>query len=163
MVIVYKNRRDLLYRLYLDQSTNCSGWALFEGNLLIDSGNIDLNKISDTSIRIAKMIEEIYDLIDTHDIKQVVVEDTQFQNNIETLKILTRLQGAIIGHCLSKGIEFKITKPSEWRKILGFKQGRGVKREELKQQAFEYVNRFYDGIVSEDECEAICIGLAIAS
>ena len=52
-----------------------------------------------------------------------------------------------------------ILKPTEWRKACGFKQGR-VKREQLKQQAIDFVKDVYHLQVTDDEADAICIGSA---
>lgn len=57
------------------------------------------------------------------------------------------------------GVKYEIVRPSEWRKELGFRQG-ATKREELKQQAIDYVLKNYGEEVSSDEADAICIALA---
>lgn len=44
--------------------------------------------------------------------------------------------------------------------MLGFKQGRQVKRPELKQQAIDYVADHYGENVSSDEADAMCIATA---
>lgn len=46
--------------------------------------------------------------------------------------------------------------------MLGFKQGRNIKRAQLKAQAQKFVKDHYDIEVTEDEADAICIGLAFA-
>ena len=61
----------------------------------------------------------------------VVIEDVALQSSPKTLIQLAQLQGAIMGVCELNNIPYEIIKPSEWRKILGFKQGR-AKRAELK-------------------------------
>lgn len=45
--------------------------------------------------------------------------------------------------------------------MLGFKQGRQVKRPELKQQAIDYVADHYGEVVSSDEADAMCIAKAV--
>lgn len=44
--------------------------------------------------------------------------------------------------------------------MLGFKQGRQVKRPELKQQAIDYIAEHYGEVVSSDEADAMCIAKA---
>lgn len=52
----------------------------------------------------------------------------------QTMKILAELLGVIIGICRSLDIQHRVYLPTEWRKILGFQQGR-IPRQELKAQA----------------------------
>lgn len=46
---------------------------------------------------------------------------------------------------------------SSWRAALKIKQGRGIKRESLKQQDIQYVQNKYNIKVNDDEADAICI------
>lgn len=89
----------------------------------------------------------------------VVIEDVALQASAKTVIQLAQLQGAIVGACDIFNVPYEIIKPSEWRKILGFKQGR-VKRAELKQQAIDYVKTYYNEDVSSDEADAMCIATA---
>lgn len=60
-------------------------------------------------------------------------------------------------------IKYSIYLASEWRKIISKKTGIsfGRKREEQKQAAQDYVHTVLEhGNVTEDECDAILIGLA---
>ena len=93
----------------------------------------------------------------------VYIEDTALQRNAKTLKELSQLQGVIIGYCKAKGIDIQIITPSQWRKQLGFKQGSGVKRQELKRQCSMWVKTNMGLERSEDEIEAIGIGAAVLS
>lgn len=111
--------------------------------------------------RIHKMSEMINEKIDEVNPNIIVLEDTQQQaGNIQIVKILSRLQGVIMGMCYGKHINYKIMAPSTWRSMLEFKQGKGVKRTELKAQSIEYVKDKFDIKVTDDESDAICIGLA---
>ena len=90
----------------------------------------------------------------------VVIEDVALQSSAKTVIQLAQLQGAIIGACEMFNIPYEILRPSEWRKTLGFKQGRQIKRPELKQQAIDYVAEHYGEVVSSDEADAMCIAKA---
>lgn len=90
----------------------------------------------------------------------VVIEDVALQSSAKTVIQLAQLQGAIIGACEMFNIPYEILRPSEQRKILGFKQGRQVKRPELKRQAIDYVAEHYGENVSSDEADAMCIATA---
>lgn len=89
----------------------------------------------------------------------VVIEDVVLQHSVKTLIELARLQGIIIGICDLYGINCVILKTTEWRKLLGFNQGK-IKREDLKKQAICYIKEKYNQDVTSDEADAICIALA---
>lgn len=121
---------------------------------------IDLSKVKDTNERATKMRQMIQSRIKTNSPDLVVIEDVALQSSAKTVIQLAQLQGAIIGACDIFNIPYEILKPTEWRKTLGFKQGRQIKRPELKQQAINYVAENYDEIVSSDEADAMCIAKA---
>ena len=54
-------------------------------------------------------------------------------------------------------IDLHILTPSKWRASLGYKQGPKVKREELKQNAVNYIMSKYKIKANDDTAEAICI------
>jgi Holliday junction resolvasome RuvABC endonuclease subunit len=146
--------------LSFDQSSNLSGYCLFDGDI-IDSGIIDRHKIKDRDIRIAEMSVAIYKKIDELNPDLVVIENIQNQSNIPTVILLARLQGMILGYCYVHKIRTEILASAKWRSVLGFKQGAGIKRDELKQQAIDYIaNEFLVDDIEIDEGEAICIAIA---
>lgn len=107
------------------------------------------------------MISEIVGLISQFDeIDHIVIEDTVLQKSPQTMKKLSQIQGVLIGYCIEHGLPYFVLPPASWRKLLAFKQGNGIKREELKQQALQLVESTYHIQVSDDEADAICIGLA---
>ena len=128
-----------------DQALGKTGVCTIDGDTVYHS-LIDLSKIKDTLERNRPDL--------------VVIEDVALQSSPKTLIQLAQLQGAIMGVCELNNIPYEIIKPSEWRKILGFKQGR-VKRAELKQQAIDYVKTYYGEDVSSDEADAMCIATAV--
>ena len=144
-----------------DQSTRCSGWAYFLDGKYIESGTIDMSKSKlNTDERSFEMAKEIWKVIKKYKPEHVVIEDTQQQNNVKTVIILARLQGAIIGYAEAHGVKVHILLPSQWRKVLDYAQGPKVKRQELKQQSIDYVMDNFGLYLSEDECEAIAEGVA---
>lgn len=104
------------------------------------------------------MCKAVCDLIGKTCPDLVVFEDVAFQKNAAALITLARLQGVIIAKCLFDKNEFFIYSPSSWRKHLGFQQGKGIKRGNLKEQAIKYVKDSFGIEAGEDVCEAICIG-----
>ena len=107
------------------------------------------------------MSKNIISLLDNYSPIVIYIEDTALQKNAKTLKELSQLQGVIIGYCKAKNIDIQIITPSQWRKQLGFKQGAGIKRKELKEQCFNWVKENLNLERSEDELEAIGIGAAV--
>lgn len=122
---------------------------------------IDLSKTKDPSERHAVMRQMIQSRIKNNHPDLVVIEDVALQSSVKTVIQLAQLQGAIIGACEMFNVPYEILRPSEWRKMLGFKQGRQVKRPELKQQAIDYVADHYGEVVSSDEADAMCIAKAV--
>lgn len=106
------------------------------------------------------MCEKLNELIINSKPDYVILEDVALQSNPLTLTTLARIQGAIIQSLLICNIPYSIYKPSSWRKMLCFNQGRGIARKELKKQAIQYVKNKFNIDVKEDICEAICIGQA---
>lgn len=146
--------------LAFDQSTKISAYSLWVDDKYIESGVIDLHKMKDTSERIRAMGVELGKTIEKYAPDKVVIEEVAQQSNPLTLKLLARIQGVIIGFCAAHNIETYIIEPSKWRSVLHFRIGSGVKRQELKAQAIQYIKDAYNLELSEDECEAICINEA---
>ena len=147
--------------LALDQSTKITGWSLFVDERYVDSGVIDLSKNKNTEDRSKQMALAICKVIADACPDVTVIEEVAMQSNAQTLKLLARIQGVAIGFCAAHNIPLHILEPSKWRSALDFKQGRAVKREELKQQSFDYVKEHLGfNYFSEDRCEACCINVA---
>lgn len=144
-----------------DQASITAGWSLFDENGYIDSGIIKKDKNIPINQRVPQMAEAICAKIKESKVDVVCIEGIQTQSNQRTVIDLARLQGGIMMYCEVKHIPIHILPPSEWRKVLEFRQGSKVKREELKEQSINYVKRHlgFDDF-SEDRCEACCIGIA---
>lgn len=146
--------------LAFDQSTKISAYSIFVGGKYIECGVIDLHKMKNTSERVRAMGVELCNTISKYKPDIVVIEEVAQQSNPMTLKLLARIQGVIIGFCAAHNIDTYILEPSKWRSVLHFTQGAGVKREELKAQAIQYVKDVYGLDLTEDECESCCINEA---
>ena len=147
--------------LAFDQSTRVTGWSLFVDEKYTDSGVIDLGKNKNTEDRSKQMGLAMCQIITDSKPDAVIIEEVAMQSNAQTLKLLARIQGVAIGFCAAHNIPLHILEPSRWRSVLDYKQGRAVKREELKQQSFDYIKKHlgFDDF-SEDRCEACCINMA---
>lgn len=82
-----------------------------------------------------------------------------YMRSVQAVILLARLQGIIMGFCDMLNIPYTVYLPSQWRKVLGFKQGR-VTRENLKQQAIDLIRDTYNLSVQTDEADALCIAMA---
>ncbi len=147
--------------LSMDQSTRVSGYCLFQDGKYIESGVIDMSKSElNTPERSFEMAKALWEVIKKHQPDHLIIEDTQQQNNVKTVIILSRLQGMIIGYAEAHNVKVHILLPSAWRKALKYTQGPKIKRQELKQQSIDYVKKIFGLVLSEDECEAVCINEA---
>ena len=145
----------------IDQSTRCSGYAVFEDSIYICSGVINMSKSKlETEERSFEMAREIWKVINKYKPDHLVLEGCQQQSNPKTMIILARLAGMIIGYSEAHNVKTHTLLPSQWRKALQYSQGAKVKRQELKQQSIDYVKKNLNLYLSEDECESICIGEA---
>lgn len=147
--------------LSFDQSSTCSGWCYSVDGEIVSHGFIDKHKNKDIDSRIGEMGLALCAKIKELNPSLVVIEDIQNQSSVKTVIHLARLQGCVVLYCASKKIPLKILHPTEWRRVLNYRQGPKVKREELKQQSRDYVeNHLGLDIESEDENEACCINIA---
>lgn len=146
--------------LSFDQSTVLTGYAIFENETLVSHGVIDLHKESDLLARAHQMWLEIDSLIGDVQPDVIVYEGVSLQNNAQVLIKLGNLQGHIMASAWRANIPFVSYLPATWRKKLSFRQGKGVKRSELKKMAVTLVEETYGMHVREDEAEAVAIGLA---
>ena len=141
--------------LALDQSTRISGWSVFEDKELKDFGH--WTETSDSiGKRILNISNHIKDLINKYDPDLVVFENIQLQNRnigVDTFQKLAWVQGAIISVLEEWDVEYKIIYASEWLK------GSDKHRNEQKKIAQQWVKDTYNLKCTQDEADAICIGV----
>ena len=148
--------------LAFDQASQKTGVAWFEDSTLLGYEVLDYSRVKDADLRVRLMMESMFNLIGEHKPDALVFEGVALQRSAGAVIMLAQIQGGLMGYCYSHNISGMIYKPSVWRKMLGFKQGRNIKRAQLKAQAQKFVKDHYDIEVTEDEADAICIGLAFA-
>lgn len=147
--------------LVCDQSTRCTGYSWFISGQYIESGIIDMSKSKlETGERSFEMAKAIWKVIKQYKPDYFIMEETQNQNNIKTVQILSRLQGMLIGYAEAHKVKTYILQPSKWRGILHYSQGPKIKRAELKQQSLDYVKEHLGFELPEDQAEAYCMGVA---
>lgn len=154
--------------LSLDLSTKSSGWAVFNGEQLMDHGCYT-SASTDMIKRIHIMIDGIQSLLDKYtDIDTIVVEEVRPEGgygvgNQKTHKALMYLQAALeflVHDNYSKRVNIEYIYPNSWRAAIGIKTGRGVKRTSLKEADIAFVKEIFGITVNDDEADAICIGFA---
>ncbi len=131
--------------LGLDMSTKKSGYALFDGQNLIDYGLWQI-ETEDWRGRVLWMSERLDNFIKTHKIDQIFIEDVPLSNkNPMTLKMLSALQGSVLTVCKLNDIKCEFIGVSQWRSALGLFTGtrNGTKREEMKKSSIEYANKTF--------------------
>lgn len=146
--------------LALDQSSRCSGWAIFDDEELIDSGTFTL-KSDDIGERLVDYKKHVEKLICDNDIEEVAFEDIQMQNqinNVQTFKVLAEIFGVTQEYLVEQGHSYHVVSSNTWKSQLNIK---GKQRAEQKKNAQAYVLEHYNKKVSQDESDAICIGTCV--
>lgn len=144
--------------LSLDLSTKSTGWAVGIDQKLIQHGCI-VEKSKQVIRRIIQMRDKVGQLIKQHKIEKIIMEEVRPDYNAHTGKVLMWLQAAIviIAYEINPQIQCDFIGASEWRATLKMRQGKGIKREQLKPQDTEYVKNKYGISVNDDQADAICI------
>ena len=144
--------------LSLDLSTKSSGWCIGQNESLETHGCITASS-RDVIKRIIKMRDQLSKIIKNNKIDKIVMQQVRPQYNSHTNKVLMWLQAIIVvaAYEINPKIEYQFIGANTWRAALKIKQGRGVKREQLKPQDIQYVQNKYNIKVNDDEADAICI------
>lgn len=148
--------------LALDQALQTTGWAIFDNDKLISHGHFTIPANKPIEIRLRNFMRKLIELGQEFDFEYVFFEDIQSQQNKETYKKLAYVQAAIMIWSYFAELSFTILSPSHWRKVLKdkYKISFGKSRKEQKSAAQQLVRQQFDIEATEDECDAICIGLA---
>lgn len=145
--------------LALDQSSHITGWAVFEDKTLLEYGKFELTN-SDLGVRLKQIRERVDKMVKEYEIDKIVMEDVQYQqnvaNNVQTFKTLAEILGVLYEYATAAGLDHEIVLAGTWKKFLGIK---GRNRAEQKRNAQDYIVNNYQIKPTQDECDAICIGL----
>lgn len=144
--------------LTLDLSTKSSGYCIGQDQIIQQHGCITANQ-KDVEKRIIKMRNQIKKIIEKYNPKKIIMQEVRPEYNSRTNKVLMWLQAAIViaSYEIDPKIQCQFVGASEWRAAIKIKQGRGIKRDQLKPRDIEYVKNKYNIIVNDDEADAICI------
>ena len=148
--------------LALDQSSKISGWAVFNDTTLEEYGKINLEKYDDVGIRLNLLRQSVQKLIIEKNIDKVILEDIYMDNvranNVQTFKVLSEVLGVLYELCIDMHKPVDIVLSGTWKATLGIK---GKTRPEQKQNAQAYVLENYNIKPTQDEVDAICIGIHV--
>lgn len=145
--------------LALDQALGVSGWAIFDDKTLIAANIFTISKTAPMERRLLEIYKNLTDLYHEYEFEKIYFEDIQLQaGNALTYKHLAYAQAAIILWCGHMNMDWSMSAPSHWRKVLG--GGFGRKRAEQKRYAIDLVEKWYNIEVPSDMADAICIGRA---
>lgn len=146
------------YFLSLDAATYTTGMSLFnrQGQLLgHKSFNIDKKK--DYFVRVRELKEEVVRIIQEQDIKCVILEDIQYQQNPALFKKLAMLQGVLrYAIIVELDLELLTAMADEWR---AYNHIGGTKRPDQKKAAIDRAKAIYKDDIPEDESESIFLGI----
>lgn len=144
--------------LTLDLSTKSSGYCFGQDTVLKQHGCITASS-GVVEQRIIKMRDQIITLICRYNPDKIIMEQVRPQVNSHTNKVLMWLQGiiAVAAYECKKSIQIQFVGASEWRAAIKIKQGRGIKRQQVKTFDIQYVKDKYNITVNDDEADAICI------
>ena len=144
--------------LSIDASTRSTGIAIGEKSLLQSHSCITASS-KEVRKRIIKMRDQLSNIIKTNNIDKIIMQEVRPEYNSHTNKVLMWLQAVIIiaAYEINPAIQYEFINASQWRAALKIKQGRGIKRDQVKNSDIEYVKNKYNITVNDDEADAICI------
>lgn len=148
--------------LSLDQALQTTGWAIYEGDTLVTHGHFTISSTKPIEQRLGAIWKELNALYDTYEFDELFYEDIQKQQNAETYKKLAYVQAAVLLWCFFKDVRSTCLGPSHWRSVLSsaYNVSFGKTRPQQKAAAQQLVKDKFQVEATEDECDAICIGLA---
>ena len=144
----------------IDASTTATGVSIMQDGELKYHTLIAINsrKEKDAERRIKTMLVKICEILDSYDIDAVYMEKAICKGgNVDTTIKLAYLSGGMSLYCIQNNIEFINPLPSEWRKVVGVAQGRGIKRDTQKAEAIKGVKDEYGINVGDDVAESILL------
>lgn len=133
----------------LDMSTLSSGYSIFDGKKLKKYGVWKQDKKILWRDRCINMGNELSNLLDVYSPSFIYCEDTilsgQCGGNVQTVKMLSVLQGIILGVSAVHNTEIKFIMPTTWRSDLGIYTGsrEDTKRDMMKLKTIEKVNEIF--------------------
>ncbi len=159
--------------LALDQARH-GAWAIFDSDkkTMTDYGTWAFEGKDYTFEQAILQIEMLVgDVIKTHNIDAVFIEDIQLRKNVQSFKKLAQLQGVLVNLCEKTNLLYKLIAPTQWQ---NYCKARGRTANEVKSKlkeapsaakkgskilSLQFVQDKY-GIETDNDnlSDAICIG-----
>lgn len=117
--------------LAVDQARH-GAWAVYdyEGKKLLDYGAWGFDNKNYTFEQAILHIEALLsEVIRTHDIDAVFLEDIQLSKNVQSFKKLAQLQGVLVNMCEKTNILYNLVAPTQWQ---NYCKARGRTTKEIK-------------------------------
>lgn len=148
--------------LAFDQASHLSGWAVFDNEQLVKYGTFEAGA-GDDDERIERVRVWVSSMIANWRPDLVVIEGIQLQDKSENRQMgvvvfqkLAWLQGVLINTIYQLKVPYEICHTATWRNFCGIK---GKTRTDRKRAMQVLAKDKYDVSLSEDEADAVGIGL----
>ena len=145
--------------LALDQSSRITGYAIFKDDILIKVGKFTIDD-ANFSTRLLKFKQKISKIIQEYNIDKVAFEEIQLQQNVDTFKKLAMVYGIMLYTVEEHQLPYEIISSNTWKSKCNIKKST---REPEKKQAQKFVQDRYGIKVTQDEADAVCLGLTACS
>lgn len=157
---IHKKKKSEFRVLALDQATHYTGYAVYNNRNLIDYGTFIAQGDNEIE-RCAQVKQWMISLIEQYEIDFVGIEQIQLdvQKSAPTFEALAHLQGILMLTCYEEKIPCKAAHVSTWRAHCGVK---GRTRPDVKRSMQLIVKKWFGIMPTDDECDAIGIGMYFA-
>lgn len=159
--VIIPKKKDITRFLALDQSTNITGWSIYDGNELIKYGVFSTSESNDEIARDYEVRMWLINMINNWKPDFVGIEGIQYQQNfgVTTFETLARLQGIIMETLYELNLPYVVCPTNTWRHHCGVK---GRTRVDKKKSMQLLVKEWFDITITDDEADAIGIGKYIS-
>ena len=143
--------------LSLDAASYVTGMSLFnkEGQML-GHKTFSIDKKKDFFTRVDELRQEVIKIAQEQNIKCIILEDIQYQQNPVLFKKLAMLQGVLRYTIINElKIDLITAMADEWR---AYNHIYGTKRQDQKKAAIERAKTIFQTDIPEDESESIFLG-----
>lgn len=164
--IVVPKPKNVRRVLALDQASHTTGYAIFDDGALVKYGVFKCPD-GDEEKRFFAVRAWLISLIQNWGIDYIGMEGIQYQDEsaghrmgITVFQTLARLQGVLMLTCYEQEVPFTICHTGTWRHAIGVK---GKTRIDRKRSMQMIAKQQYDITISDDEADAIGIGLYLTT
>ena len=154
---IESKRSGTIRVLALDQATHISGYSVFDDKELVRYGTFEAEGAKELE-RDHNIKEWLISMIQQWKPDIVAIEGIQYQQDmgVTTFETLARLQGILLDATYEYGVPYLICPTNTWR---AYSNVRGRARVDKKRSMQLIIKSNFDISVSEDEADAIGIGI----